>query len=546
MRALYRAGLLPISLTLLLVTILIGAHVLRSRDQETAWRLAASEERYRLFLQNFIGIAYQSDPQTLRPILFHGTAAEITGYAAEEFLSGRIIWEQLIHPDDRAAARALHEKTVTTPGFVADHLYRIMHRDGNMRWVRDIARYQQGTDSSCIQGVVQDITDRKQAESQREAALEALRAERDRAQGYLDTVETIIVALNREGRITAINRKGCQLLGYAEAELVGQSWFDACLPQPDGMEKVYPYFLRLLAGGQITEYFENPIVTRSGAQRQIAWHNALLRDAQGKIIGTLGSGEDITERVRAEESLQATLAELQRSNAELEQFAYIASHDLQEPLRMVTSFVQLLADRYRGQLDADADEFIGYATDGAKRMQQLILDLLEYSRVGTRGQPPQPTNAAAALADALWNLGLTIEDTRAIVTHDPLPVVLADSVQLSQLFQNLIGNAIKFRGAEPPRVHISARETSPRETFEVSETSKVWEFAVRDNGIGIEPQYFERIFVIFQRLHKRSEYPGTGIGLAICKKIVERHGGRIWVESQPEQGSAFYFTLSAA
>jgi light-regulated signal transduction histidine kinase (bacteriophytochrome) len=214
---------------------------------------------------------------------------------------------------------------------------------------------------------------------------------------------------------------------------------------------------------------------------------------------------------------------------------------LQEPLRMVTSFVGLLADRYRGQLGADADEFIGYAVEGAKRMQQLILDLLEYSRVGTRGQSLQPTDANAALDEALWNLGLAIEDAGATVTHDPLPTVWADPVQLSQLLQNLIGNAIKFRGSEPPRIHIGVRAT-----FEVSETSKVWEFAVRDNGIGIDPQFFERIFVIFQRLHNRAAYPGTGIGLAICKKIVERHGGRIWVESAPGQGSTFYFTLPAA
>jgi light-regulated signal transduction histidine kinase (bacteriophytochrome) len=254
-----------------------------------------------------------------------------------------------------------------------------------------------------------------------------------------------------------------------------------------------------------------------------------------------GLQHELVEHEEAENRLRATLADLERSNAELEQFAYIASHDLQEPLRMVTSFVQLLSLNYQGQLDADADEFIGYAVDGAKRMQQLILDLLEYSRVGTRGQPPQPTNAGVACQAAIQDLGVAITESGATVTCDPLPTVNADPVQLGQLFMNLIGNAIKFRGAEPPRVHISAHET-----FEVSKTSKVWEFAVRDNGIGIEPQYFERIFVIFQRLHSREAYPGTGIGLAICKKIVERHGGRIWVESQPGQGSVFYFTLPTA
>jgi light-regulated signal transduction histidine kinase (bacteriophytochrome) len=262
---------------------------------------------------------------------------------------------------------------------------------------------------------------------------------------------------------------------------------------------------------------------------------------------------DAIARARAEDALRATLTDLQRSNADLEQFAYVASHDLQEPLRMVTSYVQLLKLRYAGQLDADADEFIGYAADGAKRMQQLILDLLEYSRVGTRGQPLQPTDANVALDDALWNLDLAISDAGATVTHDPLPTVLADLPQLTQLFQNLIGNAIKFHGAEPPVVHVSACAKDDVgftmddvRSAHIEHRPSEWVFSIRDNGIGIAPQYFERIFVIFQRLHTRHEYPGTGIGLAVCKKIVERHGGRIWVESQPGQGATFYFTLPAA
>lgn len=211
---------------------------------------------------------------------------------------------------------------------------------------------------------------------------------------------------------------------------------------------------------------------------------------------------------------------------------------------MVASFVQLLGMRYQGQLDTDADEFIGYAVEGAQRMQRILLDLLEYTRVSTHGLPLQPTDAAVTCQIALRDLELAIAESHATVVCDPLPTVLADPSQLAQLFQCLIVNAIKFRGSESPQVHISARQT-----FEASETSraltKVWEFAVCDNGIGIAPQYFERIFVIFQRLHTRQVYPGNGIGLAICKKIVERHGGRIWVESVLGQGSAFYFTLPA-
>lgn len=236
---------------------------------------------------------------------------------------------------------------------------------------------------------------------------------------------------------------------------------------------------------------------------------------------------------QASRALEESVDELTRSNADLQQFAYVASHDLQEPLRMVASYTQLLAKRYKGQLDTDADEFIGYAVDGANRMQRLINDLLSYSRITTRDKPFKPVDCNEALESARDNLKMVIEKEQAVVTHDPLPTIMADGTQLVQLFQNLISNAIKFRReAVPPRVHLSARRDD-----------REWCLAVRDNGIGIDPQYADRIFVIFQRLHTIADYPGTGIGLALCKKIVERHGGRIWMESQPGHGATFYFTF---
>ena len=228
------------------------------------------------------------------------------------------------------------------------------------------------------------------------------------------------------------------------------------------------------------------------------------------------------------------ITELEHSNRELEQFAYVASHDLQEPLRMVSSYTELLERRYGDKLDDKAREFIGYAVDGAVRMQRLINDLLEFSRVSTRGKALQPVDVTRVLGTVRANLSVAIQDAGALVTNDALPTVMADETQLVQLLQNLIGNAIKFRGRERPHVHVGAQATATE-----------WVFAVRDNGIGIAPEYFERIFVIFQRLHARDEYPGTGIGLAVCRRILDRHGGRIWVESEPGRGSTFYFALPA-
>jgi light-regulated signal transduction histidine kinase (bacteriophytochrome) len=257
-----------------------------------------------------------------------------------------------------------------------------------------------------------------------------------------------------------------------------------------------------------------------------------LTSADGILV--TAAIRNISVRKAAEQHLREAVDELKRSNEELGQFAYIASHDLQEPLRMVASYTQLLSKRYKGRLDQDADEFIAYAVDGANRMQRLIEDLLTFSRVATTGNPLLETSSEFAFEQALQNLHWAIKDSGAIVTHDPLPMVLADEMQLVQLFQNLIGNGVKYQGPGTPTVHVSASKHS----------STDWRFAVTDNGLGIDPQYFERIFGMFQRLHKRDEFSGTGVGLAICKKIMERHGGTLWVESELGDGSTFNFTLT--
>ena len=245
-----------------------------------------------------------------------------------------------------------------------------------------------------------------------------------------------------------------------------------------------------------------------------------------------GIARDVTDRKRAEDILHQHTEELKRSNADLEQFASAASHDMQEPLRTISSFSQLLAKQYEGKLGKDADEFITYISEGAFRMQALIQDLLAYSRLTTQGKALKSVEVSKVVDHAMYNLRIAIEESQAEVSLDSLPVVQGDPAQLAQLFQNLIGNALKFRGEKPPRIHIRAESNG-----------KFCTLAIEDHGIGLDPKFGDRIFAIFQRLHTRNEYKGTGIGLALCKKIVERHGGRIWVESQPRKGATFYFTL---
>lgn len=259
----------------------------------------------------------------------------------------------------------------------------------------------------------------------------------------------------------------------------------------------------------------------------------IAEDTMSALAGIADTIAQGLQRRRAELELEQRVSELGRSNADLEQFAYVASHDLQEPLRMVASYNQLLARRYKGKLGEDADEFIGYTVEGVTRMQRLINDLLAYSRVGTRGKDPTEVDLEKVLAPTLANLDHAIKESNAVITYDRLPTVTGDEGQLAQLLQNLIANAIKFHGDDAPRIHIGMKADGA-----------CWRIWVKDNGIGIDPQYFERIFVIFQRLHPREKYPGTGIGLAICKKIVERHGGKIWVESTPGGGSTVLFTIA--
>ena len=365
----------------------------------------------------------------------------------------------------------------------------------------------------------------------------ALRESDKKIRGVMDSAPDALLIADEEGRIQLVNAQAEHLFGYPREAFTDRKVPDLVVARAAPEEAAPAGDTPRLAGNEAIQSFRTLAsrydgVRRDGTTFPIELSSSTVHLGNEQIV--ISAVRDRTEQERAEEAIRKFSLDLTRSNAELERFAYVASHDLQEPLRMVSSYTQLLARRYKGKLDANADEFIGYAVDGASRMQKLINDLLALSRVGTQAKPSEPVDTGKVVSRVLSDLRFVLEAAGGSV-HAPgnMPTVLADGTQIGQLFQNLIGNALKFKGAEPPRVEITVSK----------EEGGFWRFAFKDNGIGIEPQYFERIFVIFQRLHNKESYEGTGIGLAICKKIVERHGGRLWVESTPGQGATFLFTL---
>jgi PAS domain S-box-containing protein len=340
-----------------------------------------------------------------------------------------------------------------------------------------------------------------------------------------------IISIDERGTVMTFNPAAERIFGYEAAEVFGQN-VKMLMPQPYQSEH----------DGYLSNYLRTGEARIIGIGREVIGIRKSgetfpmdLAVSEFHLAGHryfTGIVRDISERKKGEQALRDTAKELARSNLDLEQFAYVASHDLQEPLRAVAGCAQVLKRRYEGKLDEQADTLIGHVVDGVSRMQSLIDDVLSYSRVTTRGKAFERCDCEMVLQDAMRNLQLTIRESGAAVTYESLPVILADSAQLTQVFQNLLSNAIKFRSPQPPKIHVGGRREK-----------SVWVFSVQDNGIGIQADYFDRIFVIFQRLHTRSEYPGTGIGLAICKKIIERHGGTMQVISEPGHGSNFSFSI---
>jgi len=505
----------------LLITAGAGWSVRRDNSERALAEeaLRAGEEQHRMDLSEVRDYSIITlDPQG-RILTWNAGAERIKGYRAEEIIGqnfSRFFTAEDIamgRPKDVlriAAANGRHEEQnlrVRKDGskFLARATFTALHdAAGKLRGFSDI---------------IHDLSEATDSEA--------------KYRGLMEAAPDAMVVVNQTGDIVLLNVQAEKQFGYRRDELLGQKVKNII---PDGFaERLIADDARTAAEAlaqQIGTGIELSGRRKDGSEFPLELMLSPLESAGGILV--TAAIRDISVRKAAEADLRQNVQDLNHSNQELEQFANIASHDLQEPLRMVASYTQLLARRYKGKLDSDADEFIAYAVDGASRMQRLIQDLLAYSRVGSKSGSMREISSENALLQALQNLRGVIQDSGALVTHEALPAVIADEIQLIQLFQNLVGNAIKYQNSGIPRVQIAATRNG----------AKRWTFSVKDNGLGIEPQYFEKIFGMFQRLHKREEFAGTGIGLAICKKIVERHGGRISVESQLGMGSTFRFALA--
>ncbi len=482
----------------------------RKRAEEQ-FRLVVESAPCGLVMVDEAGMVMLVNPELVQQ--FGYSQQELMGQPIELLVPERF---RIRHPDHR---RSFQDSPFARPMGGGRDLYGL-RKDGSEFPVEIGLNPIQTASGLRILATVADISERKHVERQIRLSEFAL-----------THVSVPTFWIDPDAKVLRVNQATCNMLGYSEEELLRMCVSDF---NPSFPVDIWPAHWAELRENRHM-HFESSLKHKDGHLFPVeVTINFLQFEGQEYNVAF---ATDITERRRAEEHLAQQAAELGRSNSELEQFAYVASHDLQEPLRMVSSYCGLLARRYQGKLDKDADDFIHFAVDGATRMKDLIDSLLLYSRVGRRGKPFTPINSTDNVHAALANLAMAVQETGAAVTIDQLPVVYADSVQLTQVFQNLIGNAIKFRGAEDPRVHISAQCASG------GHDRSQWVFAVQDNGIGFEQELSERVFAIFQRLHTREQYPGNGMGLAITKKIVERHGGRIWVESAPGAGTTFYFTL---
>ncbi|TAN59472.1 MAG: PAS domain S-box protein [Magnetospirillum sp.] len=506
-----------------LASVLIGLATLSDRRQAERYRaqmeLAASEARFRLLNDRSpIGIVQAGADGSC--LYANDRWVELTGRRREELLGHK--WCDVVDPRDRAAVAKTWADLAWSGGEITGEM-RILAPDGGIRWVLERASALGGPGGSA--GLVvtfEDIT------AARDDKLKLKLSEEKFAKAFQGSPDAQVISTMADGSYVEVNNAFCRLLGYSRTELMGSdSGTLGVWANPADRERLIGMVTQ---DGQVEDF--ETILRRKDGETMVV----LISVQQIMVAGEpclLFICRDVSERREMEARTRTLLAKLDASNKELEQFAYVTSHDLQEPLRMIAGYAQLIERRYRGRLDSDADEFIAFLVDGAKRMQGMIQDLLEYSRVERLGGAFMAFDASTALEDVRLNLSAAVSDAGGRIDVGPMPEVIADRSQFIRLFQNLIGNALKYRHPDrPPKIAVNAERQGD-----------VWLFAVTDNGIGISSEYFDRIFLVFQRLHTRDQYPGSGIGLAICKKIVERHGGQLWVASDPEHGSVFRFTL---
>jgi PAS domain S-box-containing protein len=493
----------------------------RTRDLAQALsRSAHAEERFRLIVETALDAVVTIDSTGI--ITEWSPRAEATfGWNREDAI-GRNLADTIIPERYRDAHRSGLRHFLTTgegPALNTRLELSALHRDGREFPIELAITPLRVGDLLSFSAFVRDITDRKSTE-------QALVESQQHYRALAESLPHLVWTCRPDGYCDYLSPQWVEYTGLPAAEQLGSGWAEQL--HPEDRERVQAEWAHATVSGD-TYDLEFRIRRGNGAYRWFKTRAVPLRDAAGTIAKWFGSNTDIDDYKQA-------LDDLRRSNADLEQFAYVASHDLQEPLRMVANYTELLAQRYRGQLDDKADKYIHYATDGARRMQQLVTDLLSYSRVGSQGGRMRPVDAGKVLQAAVESLGEAVGESRAsIEVSGALPVVLADESQLFQLFQNLVANAIKFRSDSSPRISVQAAYRNSR-----------WVFALKDNGIGIDMRYADRIFQMFQRLHDKTRYAGSGIGLAIAKRIVERHGGQIWFESAGGAGTTFFFTMPSA
>ncbi len=511
-------------------------------------RRLREKERWLSTVLNSIGDAVIATDERGSVVFMNPVAEYLTGWSEEDAVGEQLekvfnaVEEQNQNPVANLVTRVMDEGQIVT----LDKHTLLIRRDGAEWPINDSAAPIMGEQHEIL-GVVlafHDISEQRQAE-------QTIRLNEEKYRMLFENSPDAITLLGLDGTIIDCNQATVRLRNRPKENIVGQPFLDVESLREEDLAEYAAIFSRLIAGenvGPMTVELKGP----NDEPRWLEAYPSLLHRG-GKLDAIQVIARDVTQRrlaeqkvARYQEHLEELVAErtaeleqsnlqLARSNAELEQFAYVASHDLREPLRKIKSYTELLAQRYGGRLDERADKYIHYIVDGSARMQELITELLLYSRLGRIGQNLKLTELSSIMKDVISDLELSIEENSATITVGPLPVLKVDAQQIGRLFQNLLSNALKFQSDHQPKIHVAAEQVEDE-----------WHFSVADNGIGIESRYIDRIFLIFQRLHTRGEYGGTGMGLAICKKIVENHNGRIWAESQPSIGTTFFFSLPVA